>query len=112
MVNMTTSQKTINTFLSLRESDHKFQKTIFNPDVSVKNTKLWKRQIINTYFEGFDKKYMISQGAVYYELSHVLAVLYILLFALRKYKRYKENMSMVSAVHYMLCGVRQCKMLK
>jgi hypothetical protein len=40
--------KTINTFLSLRKSEHKCPKTIFNPDVSVKNTQLWKRQKVNT----------------------------------------------------------------
>jgi hypothetical protein len=36
--------KKINTFLSLKESEHKSPKTRFNPDVSVKNTQLWKTQ--------------------------------------------------------------------
>jgi hypothetical protein len=40
--------KRINTFLSLQKSGHKCPKTIFNPDVSVKNTQLWKRQKVNT----------------------------------------------------------------
>jgi hypothetical protein len=39
--------KTINTFLSLQESEHTYPKTMFNPDVSIKNTQLWKKQKVN-----------------------------------------------------------------
>jgi glycosyltransferase involved in cell wall biosynthesis len=66
----------------------------------------------STWFTGFDKKYMISQGAVYCELSRVLAVPYMLLFSLRKYNLYKRNLGVFSAIRYMLYGARQYKMLK
>jgi hypothetical protein len=65
----------------------------------------------STWFNGFDKKYFIDQGALYYELSHFLALPYVLQFALRKYKLYKTRISFFQAVYFMLYGIRQYKTL-
>jgi glycosyltransferase involved in cell wall biosynthesis len=62
----------------------------------------------STWFAGFDKGYMINQGAVYYELSHLLAIPYILQFSLRKYKLYKKYLNVFSAIYYMFSGMIKC----
>ncbi|MDR2409320.1 MAG: glycosyltransferase family 2 protein [Bacteroidales bacterium] len=59
----------------------------------------------STWFTGFNKKYMIDQGAVYYELSRLFAVPFIVQFALRKYHLYKTNFGICRAVYYMLYGI-------
>jgi glycosyltransferase involved in cell wall biosynthesis len=63
----------------------------------------------STWFTGFDKKYMISQGAVYYELSHFLAIPYTLQFAIRKHGLYKKNLAIYQAIHYMINGMLKYK---
>jgi glycosyltransferase involved in cell wall biosynthesis len=69
----------------------------------------WAR--VSTWFTGFNKEYMVSQGAVYYELSHVLAVPYILQFALRKHKLYRKNINIFQVIYYMLVGILQYRKL-
>jgi glycosyltransferase involved in cell wall biosynthesis len=59
----------------------------------------------STWFTGFNKKYMLDQGVVYYELSHIFAVPYIIQFAIRKYNLYKGNFGVCKAIYYMLCGI-------
>jgi glycosyltransferase involved in cell wall biosynthesis len=59
----------------------------------------------STWFIGFDKEYMINQGAVYYELSHFLAIPYIFQFSLRKHKLYKGDLNIFSAIYYMSKGM-------
>jgi hypothetical protein len=59
----------------------------------------------STWFTGFNKKRFIDQGAIYYELSHFLCILFILRFAVLKHSSYKKNMNIVHAIYYMLCGV-------
>jgi glycosyltransferase involved in cell wall biosynthesis len=63
----------------------------------------------STWFTGFNRKYMLDQGAVYYEISRLLAVPYIFQFALRKYNLYKNNFGILRAVYYMLCGIMRYK---
>jgi glycosyltransferase involved in cell wall biosynthesis len=65
----------------------------------------------STWFNGFDKKYFIDQGALYYELSHFLAIPYILQFAMRKHTLYKATTGFLQAVYFMLYGMRQYKAL-
>jgi glycosyltransferase involved in cell wall biosynthesis len=66
----------------------------------------------STWFTGFDKKYMISQGAVYYELSRFLALPYILQFAIRKHSLYKKNINLFQAVYYMVFGILEYRKIK
>jgi len=63
----------------------------------------------STWFTGFDEKYMIDKGALYYELSSLLVLPNILQFVFRKYSLYKENMNCFSAMYYMLLGVLKYK---
>jgi len=65
----------------------------------------------STWYTGFNKEFMISHGAVYYELSHFLVLPYILQFAIRKYTLYIKNMNFFLAVYYMLLGVFKYKKL-
>jgi glycosyltransferase involved in cell wall biosynthesis len=59
----------------------------------------------STWFVGYNKKRFIDQGAIYYELSHLLFIPFILRFAISKYNKYKKDMDMLHAIHYMLYGV-------
>jgi len=63
----------------------------------------------STWFTGFNKEYMISHGAAYYELSHFLALPYILQFAIRKYTLYKKDINIFLAIYYMFLGVSRYK---
>jgi glycosyltransferase involved in cell wall biosynthesis len=59
----------------------------------------------SSWFSGYNKEYMISHGAAYYELSHFLVLPYILQFAIRKYSLYKKNINIFLAIYYMLIGI-------
>lgn len=61
----------------------------------------------STWFRGFNKDYFISKGAVFTEMSRLLSYLFILQFAIRKYKLYKDELTRLQAVKYMLKGRRQ-----
>ena len=63
----------------------------------------------STWFTSFNKEYMISHGAIYYELSHFLALPYILQFAIRKFTLYKKDINIFSAIYYMLFGISKYK---
>jgi glycosyltransferase involved in cell wall biosynthesis len=65
----------------------------------------------STWFTGFNKEYMVSQGAVYYELSHWLVLPYIAQFSIRKYTLYRKNLNWFSAIYYMIIGVLKYKKL-
>jgi len=58
----------------------------------------------STWFNGYNKDYFISKGAVFTAMSKSLSLLYIFQFALRKYNLYKKETSLLNAVKYMLRG--------
>lgn len=66
----------------------------------------------NTWFKGYDKKFLQDTGALYYVMGGVLWPVYNLQFALRKHKLYKENLSFLSALINMYKGVLKYKKLK
>lgn len=58
----------------------------------------------STWFKGFDELFFKTKGAMFYEMSRVLWLPLVLLFAVRKYGLYRSNLSLVSALKYMLSG--------
>jgi len=66
----------------------------------------------STWFTGFNEKYFLDKGAIYYQLSRFLAIPYILQFAIRKYELYRGKVGFFSAIYYMICGIKVCKKLK
>jgi glycosyltransferase involved in cell wall biosynthesis len=65
----------------------------------------------STWFTGYNKKYLIDQGALYYRLYHFLAIFFVAVFLLRKYKLYRVNTNIFFAMYYMLCGIKEYKQL-
>ncbi len=63
----------------------------------------------STWYKGMNKEYFISRGAVFRRLYNCLSWIFILDFALRKRKRYKDNMSTRTALEYMFYGSKQIK---
>lgn len=86
----------------LAECIKKKKKIMYIPQ---KIARFLKNSRPSTWFTGFNKKYMIDQGAVYYELSSLFAIPFILQFAIRKYHLYKNNFGICRAVYYMLYGI-------
>lgn len=68
-----------------------------------------ENSIPSTWFVGYNKNYMMDHGAVYYEISSLLVLPYILQFAFRRYKSYKKDMGCFSAIGYMISGVLKYK---
>lgn len=58
----------------------------------------------STWFRGFENKYFFDKGAVFYEMSNFLSIPLILQFAIRKYKLYKNDLSLRNAIKLMLEG--------
>ena len=58
----------------------------------------------STWFIGYDKNYFISRGASFAAISIDFSYLFILQFAFRKYKLYKNKMSLKRALIYMFEG--------
>jgi glycosyltransferase involved in cell wall biosynthesis len=63
----------------------------------------------STWFAGYNKKYFIDQGALYYNLSKYLVYFYVLQFAFRKYKLYKGHFGVMTVLYYMMKGIREYK---
>jgi glycosyltransferase involved in cell wall biosynthesis len=74
-----------------------------------KTLKLLEDERPSTWFMGYNEKYFIDQGALYYRLSKYLVYFYILQFAIRKFKLYKANFGMITALYYMLKGIGEYK---
>ena len=66
----------------------------------------------STWFTGFNREYMVSKGAAYYELSHLLVLVYILQFAIRKYFLYRKDINFFAAVYYMILGANKYRKMK
>lgn len=58
----------------------------------------------STWFKGFNEKYFRDRGAIFYEMSHKLSVILIVQFVLRKYKVYRDEITMDTAIKCMLTG--------
>lgn len=63
----------------------------------------------STWFRGFNKEYFIVKGGVYYEMSKIFCPLFILQFAIRKKKKYKNEMSIIEAIKFMNQGKKKRK---
>lgn len=63
----------------------------------------------STWFKGYNKEYFISKGAIFYRISSNLYFLLILQFAIRKRKKYKENLKIKEAIKYMIKGAQKYK---
>jgi glycosyltransferase involved in cell wall biosynthesis len=74
-----------------------------------KIAKLLEDERSSTWFVGYNEKYFIDQGALYYRLSKYLVYFYVLQFAIRKFKLYKANFNMTTALYYMLKGIGEYK---
>lgn len=61
----------------------------------------------STWFKGYNKKYFEDLGAVYYAMSSKLSYVFILQFAIRKHKLYREYISFFKALRYMLEGRKE-----
>lgn len=58
----------------------------------------------STWFKGYNADYFKTKGAVSYALFKKLYILYIMQFAIRKYKLYNNECSFTRAISYMLKG--------
>lgn len=61
----------------------------------------------STWFEGYNKRYFISKGAIFTAMSPKYSIPLILQFAIRKYALYRDEMTMAQAIKFMLKGRRQ-----
>lgn len=60
----------------------------------------------STWFEGFNENYLFNRGATFKRMFGVLAPLYALTYCLRKYSKYKNNLSFVEAYRASLRGMK------
>lgn len=60
----------------------------------------------STWFKGYNKEYFFSKGAAFTAMSRILSRLYILQYILRKYKIYKEDITLIDAIKQMRNGRR------
>lgn len=58
----------------------------------------------STWFSGFNEEYLFNQGACLTAMSNSMSLLLILLFAVKKYKLFSSNYSIVESIRYMLQG--------
>lgn len=58
----------------------------------------------STWFKGYNKEYFISKGAAFTRMWRPLSVPLIIQFAIRKYKLFKGEVSLSTAISYMLQG--------
>ncbi|WP_214830351.1 glycosyltransferase family 2 protein [Exiguobacterium sp. s56] len=63
--------------------------------------------INSSWFEGYTEKYFISKGAAFTGMSKTLSYLFILQFAIRKYNLYKNQLTCIKAIKYMIDGRKQ-----
>ncbi|WP_233134461.1 hypothetical protein [Geobacillus sp. 46C-IIa] len=60
----------------------------------------------SSWFNGFNSKYFFDRGAVFGALSHRWALILIFQFALRHYKKYKSEMTLLNAIKEMIRGYK------
>lgn len=63
----------------------------------------------SSWFNGFDKAYFYTRGAIFYRISKLLYPLLIIQFIIRKRKIYSDTISMNEALKNMFKGVKKYK---
>ncbi|EOS8271167.1 glycosyltransferase family A protein [Bacillus cereus] len=58
----------------------------------------------SSWFSGFNQKYFFDRGAVFTAMSRRWSTFLILQFAIRRYRRYKSEMSLLTSIKIMLKG--------
>ena len=66
----------------------------------------------SSWFKGFNKQYFLTKGAVYERINAKLSTVFILLFAIKKYKVYKDKMTILDAVKYMNEGKKEYREMR
>lgn len=61
----------------------------------------------STWFKGYDKEYLTVKGMVFYRMSKILSIPFVMQFAIRKRKLYISEMSTWCAIRYMMSGLIQ-----
>lgn len=65
------------------------------------------KEVESTWFAGYDERFFVSRGANFTAMSKLFSILLILQFALRKTGLYKDKMSIVQAIKFMLKGRKE-----
>lgn len=61
----------------------------------------------STWFTGYNKNYFISKGAQFTAMSNIFSIPYIIQYAIRKHKIYKNQTHIFKATKYMLEGRKE-----
>lgn len=67
------------------------------------------REEESTWFKGYNEKFFIDRGAIFFEMSNIFSIPLIMQFAIRKQKLYGRETKMMDAIKYMLKGRKQYK---
>jgi len=64
----------------------------------------------STWFSGYNKKYFLDRGAVSRKLyGDIIGLFMILAFSVKNYKKYRNDMSVLNGLKYMIFGYREFK---
>lgn len=64
----------------------------------------------STWFSGYNKKYFLDRGAVSRKLyGDIIGLFMILAFSVKNYKKYRNEMSVLNGLKYMIFGYREFK---
>ncbi len=66
----------------------------------------------STWFKGFNEQYFKTKGAVFERLTHTFSVIYIWMFAIKKYSIYKGRMKFLDALKCMRTGKKEYKKVR
>lgn len=58
----------------------------------------------STWFKGYNEKFFRDLGAVYYEMFNILCIPFLIQYAIRKRKIYRDDIKMIDAIIFMLKG--------
>lgn len=58
----------------------------------------------STWFKGYNSDYFKSKGAAFTAMSKKMSLIFILQFAIRKYKKYYKTINMINAIKFMIIG--------
>ena len=66
----------------------------------------------SNWFRGFTDEYFMKRGAIIYRLMGKIGIIYCVYFAITKYQRYKNNLSMMRALGLMANGMKNHRLRK
>lgn len=66
----------------------------------------------STWYQGFNEELFITKGAMFYEMNPLMSQILISQFAIRKWRKYRKEISFIKAYTYMIKGCRDYKELK